>query len=1139
MPESVRNEIRTRHDVNFVVIAGAGTGKTTLLVDKLLALIRDGQARLSEMAAITFTEKAAAEISLRVKNEIEAALVRGEDPDGRLARARDELDGAAITTLHGFAARLLRDRAVEAGLVPDHEILDDVRTRLMFEEVYARWEAEALSQPREAWRRLLNERVDRALPELAESMVQYLDLVEVHEVAAPVPVSELAGRLADRLQAVCATLATCLPGARDPDDKAAARGRTLLAALPRFDREYLLNPTRALRDLDALPLNRRKVGKKGAWLDPALLEQVNEAVADAVEAVAEYRSGWQHILAHDAWQVLQDFLSAYRTEKSVQGVVEFQDLLIRTRDLLRDRKDVRGFFQNRYRVILVDEFQDTDPLQAEIVFYLAEDGPTADDWRNVRLAPGKLFIVGDPKQSIYRFRRADVEVFEEVRARVVAQGGEERTLERNFRSVSGVIDFVNAYFAGHIRRPQDGGRYQPDYAPLVPVRHSAPGTPRVELLVHTRSGYGEKKGTGEGGSKPRGFSADQARELEARMMAARIERMIHRERLVPDGSSLRPVRPGDIAILFRATSHLDVYTDALQDRGVPVRIIGSTRFYAAQEVIDASNLLRAIVAPHDTLALVAVLRSPAFGFDDVAITRLVRSGLLDYRRWQALDALEEGTQTDLERIRKAFHTLDTLHHMRDRVSMPALVSEALNRTLLLPTAYAAYAGQQKILNLEKVRSLARTYEAAGMRSVEAFSDTLLRAIVGKRQEEEMSDAEAGDDVVRILTIHKAKGLEWPVVFVPGLMSSYTGAASFLVRRDSGRFGFRAGSAQTRDWEELKEYERPREEAERVRLLYVAMTRARDYLVLTGVQQARQGKAAGLTALSAFMDARVGPGWREPGVHPVVPAGEGQAQQGGGHLVVRTGPVKTYLEAPPMSAGRADLVGLVDLCDREEVIRTVPEVLASRARARARRKPHSNGQEPLCWKVDEPDSLARFALSLAPLQVPPSPAERLDLAAQTVPGQPRTFGREEREQAVDLVARILESPLSRRLADNSLVDIRVPVRILVADACIVETTVDLLFRDTRGAPVALGFVSGRQDEDTPRIDALTASLADSSTGEHTGRLIVCRLDTGDWQEVPLDSARARQARARLEHRWRTLGPATPGPPSRPGESALDT
>ena len=777
MPQAVRDEIKTRHDVNFVVIAGAGTGKTTLLVDKLMALVRDGHAELSEIAAITFTEKAAAEIAVRVESEIETALARGHDPEGRLSRARDQLDSAAITTLHGFAGRMLRERPIDAGLLPDHDILDEVRTRLMFEEFYAAWETEQLSQVRATWRRLVEQRVDAALPGLAESFVTNLDILQDYTLDPPESVDVLAERLENAFSRICTELSGLVDFASDRNDRAVAIAERLLTTLPTFTRQRLRDPFRALRALDDLHLSRRKVGKKSGWATPEALKAVQAAVTDTLDAIDAYQAGWRHILAHDAWTVLREFLDAYQADKHRRGVVEFQDLLISARNMLRHRKEARKHFQARFKVLLVDEFQDTDPLQAEIVFFLAEDGARADTWKDVQLVPGKLFIVGDPKQSIYRFRRADVEVFEEVRARVKAQGGVEHTLKRNFRSLPGVVHFVNAFFSRHITRPDDGGTYQPDYDPMVPFR---PGgdEPRVELIVHAPEEAGGDLGdTRKGRSRRRkadGFSADQARELEARMLAARLETMIGRERLVMDGDRRRVVRPGDIALLFRATTHLDVYTGAFQDRGLPVRVVGSTRFYTAQEVIDLANLLRAIASPHDAVALVGALRSPAFGFDDVLITHLARLGLLDYRRLDGLDTLAQrgldGSVVD--RVRRAYQTLQELHALRDRISMPALVSEALNRTSLLPVAYASFAGEQKVLNLEKVRSLARSYEAAGMRSLERFANTLLSAIVGRRQEEEMADTEVGDDVIRILTIHKAKGLEWPVVVVPGLMSSH-------------------------------------------------------------------------------------------------------------------------------------------------------------------------------------------------------------------------------------------------------------------------------------------------------------------------------------------------------------------------------
>ncbi len=1123
MPEAVRHEIRTRHDVNFVVIAGAGTGKTTLLVDKLMALVRDGRAELSEIAAITFTEKAAAEISVRVVDEIERALAQGDDPDGRYSRARDQLDGAAITTLHGFAARLIRERPVDAGLPPDHEILDDVRTRLMFEELYAAWETEQMSRVRDTWRRLVVQRVDARLQELAEAFVQNLDILQDYAIKPPEDVERLADRLETGFAGVCARLRARLPEARDAGDNAAAVAARLLEALPAFDKARLQDPFRALRLLDTLPLNRRKVGKKAAWAHPAALEEIQSAVLEAVEAVDAYRDRWRHLLAHDAWTVLRGFLEVYQAEKYRQGVVEFQDLLIAARNMLKHRKDARRHFQERFRVLLVDEFQDTDPLQAEILFYLAENGARADDWRDVELVPGKLFIVGDPKQSIYRFRRADVEVFEEVRERIVAQGGLERTLVRNFRSLPGVVHFVNAFFGQCIARPDDGGRYQPDYDQIEPFRNGD-GGPRVELLVHAKGDGGEAAGTGPGRGrgrgtrrKPEGYPADTARELEARILAARLEQMIGRERLIPEGGDRRAVRPGDVAILFRATTHLDVYTGALQDRGLPVRVVGSTRFYAAQEVVDLANLLRAIASPHDTLALASALRSPAFGFDDVAITLLAGNDLLDYRKVGAVAELAKRgvDQRLLERVGRAYRTLCDLHEMRDRVSMPAMVSEALNRTALLPTAYASFAGEQKVLNLEKVRSLARTYEAAGMRSLQRFADTLLGAIVGKRQEEEMSDTEAGDDVIRILTIHKAKGLEWPVVVLPGLMSSHAGPEIFLVQRDAGAFGFRVAEARTSNWDALKDHERPRADAERVRLFYVAMTRARDYVILSGVQQNRQGKAAMLTALTTFMDTHAGAGWRKPGVVSIAGVSDSPGKRRLETVQVRVAPAGALLGDTPMSPARRDLVSIVERADEPGVARRVPQVLASRERARHRHEALAAAPSPpRRLRYAPPDCLARQALLVAAPGAPTSPRERVQRAAAGVSGG-RRHAPGGRDAVVAAVAHFLASPLADRVSRAHLWGVDVPVLFQPLPGLSVEARADLLF-EPRGAQLeALCFAPDRGSMEGEWLEALVVGLA--TMPEPRPRCVaVHALAEGHWEEIALNAARVE--RARLAMGW---------------------
>ncbi len=673
-----------------------------------------------------------------------------------------------------------------------------------------------------------------------------------------------------------------------------------------------------------------------------------------------------------------------------------------------------------------------------------------------------------------------MEVFEEVRTRIKAQGGVEHTLLRNFRSVPGVVHFVNAFFSRHIVKPEDGGTYQPDYDPIAPFRAEGEA-PRVELLVHVPEDKDDENASkaSEGRRQATGVSADEARELEARLLAARLERMIDRERLVSEGNRTRIVRPGDIALLFRATTHLDVYTSAFQDRNLPVRVVGSTRFYAAQEVVDLANVLRAVASPHDTIALVGALRSPAFGIDDVRITHLARYGLLDYRRADALDALVEAgvTVEGVDGLKRAYETLAHLHNLRDRVSMPALISEALDRTVLLPVAYASLNGEQKVLNLEKVRSLARSYEAAGMRSLERFAGTLLSAIAGKRQEEEMSDTEVGDDVIRILTIHKAKGLEWPVVVVPGLMSTPQGADTFLVRRRTAEFGFHAGGAQTSNWSSLKEDESPRLEAERMRLFYVAATRARDYLILSGVTQSRQRKTSFLSLLSNFMEGHAGPDWRKLEVASVEGDQEDPDVRRLHSARIRVADSGALLDVPPMSSYRTDLVTVVDRIGDPETTRRIPDVEASREVAKREAKTVREAvSHPRRFRILPPDSQARRAI--------------LETLAGGGP-----------------------SPLAKRLAVVRLWGVQVPLVALVASGTVVVSSVDALFEKSRGETGALLVVTGEDEAASTWIDAVVTGLGSLPSPRPT-HLEVFRVERGEGEGVDLTPARVAEARSRL-------------------------
>ncbi|MGH7359335.1 MAG: UvrD-helicase domain-containing protein, partial [Candidatus Rokuibacteriota bacterium] len=486
------------------------------------------------------------------------------------------------------------------------------------------------------------------------------------------------------------------------------------------------------------------------------------------------------------------FVDAYDRAKARAGCLDFLDLLVRARNLVRDRPDVRRDFQRAIRYLLVDEFQDTDPLQLETVLGLAADGP-----------PGSLFVVGDPKQSIYRFRRADIETYEAAKATIASRGAA-LTIRANFRSTRAILDAVNGVFEGVMIPPPDGA-YQPAYAALEPSPKTEPGPPPVIL--------------GLSPDVPPATSAAEAFAQEARLVAAYLAREVERD---------RRFRYGDVALLFRAMTGVAAYEDALRAAGIPFRTVGGRHYYDRSEVGWTIAALAAIEDPHDPVALVGALRSPFFGITDEALLRLhAAGGEFSYQR-----PLPAGAEPGLA---GAWALLGALHRERNHVAPAAVVERLLADTEVL----AAYAlepqGEARVANLLKVLDTARALEATGALTFRGLV-RWLRDRGAARYEEEESAVEA-EDAVRLMTIHKAKGLEFPVVVVPDLGREASWRPPVvLADRASGRLAVNLGrlgdtALTTLDWAEAETREIQRVDAEALRVLYVALTRAERGLVL--------------------------------------------------------------------------------------------------------------------------------------------------------------------------------------------------------------------------------------------------------------------------------------------------------------------
>jgi ATP-dependent exoDNAse (exonuclease V) beta subunit len=803
---AVREEIRARLDVALCVEAGAGTGKTTALVSRVVEVIRTGRATVDSLAVITFTEKAAAELASRVREGLEAAM-RGAPAEeaARLAAAIDGLARARIETIHAFCRHLLAERPVEARLDPAFQLLNDFEERLAFDAAYAAWARQQFDGDDPVLRRAFNRGLEVAdLRFVVEQVHRFRALIPFERPEAePAAVGAFLDTLAEAVARLEALAPACV--------SATDRGLAQIEAV----RRLLGDCRRVASDADRLErilLRTPKIkaeGNQKNW-KPATACQEQKAICTEIGQRLEKL---QRALRCEALVSLiplaEEFVLRYAEERRQRGIAEFDDLLIWTRDLLRDTPEVRRYFRERFAVIVVDEFQDTDALQVEIILLLTSPDEEGPIW-SWRPAPGALFVVGDPKQSIYRFRRADVATYLRVRDEVLAEG--RRSIVQNFRSVPGVIDWVNRVFA-----PALSGDGQVGYTDLHAARDGG-ARPAVTLVPFNGAGQ-----------------AEQSRAAEAAAIAATIQTVLSEGWPVYDNEvgGWRPARAGDVVVLLPTRRALPALERALGATGVPFRHEGGRAFFDRQEVHDLVAMLRAIDDPTDGIWLVAALRSVAFGCSDDAIARAVAAGWrLDYRL---------PLPDDVPEVADACRLLHSLHRARPSLSLVPLVRAVLRETRLVEIAQTAPGGEQAAANLLKVLDQARAFAESGSSGLRPFLHWIEQQRSARADEADAPVADHGDEVVRLLTIHAAKGLEFPIVVLSGLAENLgstqppafvevdqaTGARRLHLRRGNDT----DGHLETPGYGDARKRERRHEEAERRRLLYVAATRARDRLVL--------------------------------------------------------------------------------------------------------------------------------------------------------------------------------------------------------------------------------------------------------------------------------------------------------------------
>jgi ATP-dependent helicase/nuclease subunit A len=764
------------------VSAGAGTGKTTVLVERFVRAVCDRGLPIDSVLAITYTERAAGELRGRIRRRL-AELDRHD-----LAR---ELDGAWISTIHGFCHRLLRAHPFEAGIDPHFRVLDENQARVVAGEAFEAaletfcFESGRAGGPRASWdaappsRRLGDPERIRLLATYGARGLRRM-LTGVYETLRSagrelvLEVSERPGLEAriEELREAARCVVDDTAGLEQADKARASAARAL---------ELLERPPAAGRLLDLSDVAARG-GPRERF---ASYEEARRAVEQA--ALDELAARDRALLE----ELLRRFADAYAAAKDAESALDFEDLQLNARNLLRDQPAIRERESWRFRSVLVDEFQDTNRLQCELIDLLATED---------------LFFVGDEFQSIYRFRHADVEVFRERRE---ASGGV-LALTENYRSRPEVLEVINHLFSADF-----GDSFQPLSAA---GRFADPAFgPAVELLVTDKATY---KDTGT-----------HWRAAEARHVAARVKD------LVDSGEAT----PGEIVLLFAAGTDAKLYEEALRELGLPTFRATGRDYYHQQQVVDLLAYLRLLHNRYDDEALVAVLASPFVGVSNDALMHLRRAA----ERRPLFVGLERSlppglSERDSQLFRAFKQRYDRLAGLAPRLSLERLCERVITDHDYDLAVLAQWDGRRRYANLRKLARLARSYEELRGPDVEGFVRFVReQGTVGASELEAVAEEE-GTDVIRLLTIHGAKGLEFKVVVVAdaGRHGAARDADEILCLPD-GRLGFRVADPSTgkrrptSDYQEVKEVEDEASEAERRRLYYVAMTRAIDRLIVSG------------------------------------------------------------------------------------------------------------------------------------------------------------------------------------------------------------------------------------------------------------------------------------------------------------------
>jgi len=838
--DNSRLRVLTELQSTLLVEAAAGTGKTSLLAGRVAMLLASGCAP-RHIAAITFTELAAGELAQRVRKyvadllagEIPVVLARALSPElsaaqrDNLRLAQQHLDEITTSTIHGFCQEIIRGYAVETGLDPGSQVLDGPSADAMFESVFEAWLMERLSNDGHAEDPVTVLSSDDPLT-VVRQIKELADLKRRHPTAttiAPDWQSRADIAFADavdqfvrwfsgtRGEPHTATLLENLQAL------ASFYGRCLDVA-PNFAELWrLAHPDHlpAMRSGKTTELERYRCKTRWKRLyGDATGEELNTQAEEHFSRVdalySELRGKIADGLVYQLSRALDEVLAAYTARKRNAAALDFDDLLHFAHQLVSQHEPVRTALGQRYPHILVDEFQDTDRIQAAIIFLIAAETKPAR-WQDARLRPGSLFLVGDPKQAIYRFRGADIEAYKEARTTIAAQGQDPIiAITANFRSQKAILEHVNRCFEGPLQATG-----QPGYVALsATIDDAVHGLPCAALVTI---------------DFPPGPSAATQRDEEAAIVAQICKRLVGAVNIKRTDGSVTPLTPGDVALLAPTGTDLWRYEAALEAVGLNVASQAGKTLFRQQEAQDVLALLRILADPTDLLAFHAFLRGPMVGLTDEELFDIAEA-VRGASGAEKADHFTVRTPPELVGHPFAKSVLDALQHLRRRANATTprgLLSEAIERLQLRVILAARHRNRsaRALANLDALVERARPYDVSGLR---AFVRDLQADWEGQVPRTE-GRIDPSDDAIELVTIHSSKGLEWPVVIPINTSTEFRSPPQFVHRKSDNTLHWVVGGVVPPELAAARDEEGVQDGFERERMWYVACTRARDLLIL--------------------------------------------------------------------------------------------------------------------------------------------------------------------------------------------------------------------------------------------------------------------------------------------------------------------